>query len=162
LNISPKFSQADLAGVVGLLAFLADKKGCEARLEELDAAARKAYDAESLVQARINEAADAERTIANLREVTEQERKRFDEVHAQAQASVIDAEARHTAVALREKAVEAAEQRVEHVNAALDEKATALALRLQGVVDAEIVALAVKTEYERKLQALSAIVAPQA
>jgi hypothetical protein len=64
MNIHPKFSSTDMAGVAGLIAFLADQDACIARLAELQAESKKAYEAQSAAQ----EAVNAEKELAKTAE----------------------------------------------------------------------------------------------
>lgn len=157
MNIHPKFSQSDLAGVVGLLAFLADPAACKARLEELTAEAEKAYAAQTAAQAAVNAEAEqaklAEGKLAEaaaLRDKALAAAQRNDE-RAKELAS------REAEVGRREAAVKNAQSECDAVAARLDAQAAALDERAAAVKEAEDKLAADRLEFDRKVSQLRAL-----
>ena len=162
MGVTGKSTGAEEASLLGLMAFLGDKEKCAARLAELRAAANEAETGQNDARAE-RERATKEIEAANAATALSVEaEKRAKESCTRAIQESEALAAREAAVAVREAEVKETAVKQKHALESLLRDAEELAVRIQGVADAEAAALAVKTEYEGKLKALSAIVAPQA
>ena len=157
MNIHPKFSHADLAGVIDLMAFLADKTACVARLKELQAAADAADAAEA--QAKNAQAKAVKAQDAALKAQGEA----FAQVaQANAQAEALekikaDQGAQAAELAAHGSRLAAWENSLTAKTVAADQKAEQLTLRESAVAAAEKAVAELRAEYDAKIKTLRSL-----
>lgn len=156
-TIHPKFSHADMAGLAGLLAFLADPEACKARLEELQAEADAAYKAQSVAQAKINEELELQKTGQEQMAVVNSGRKLLAEKIEEFEKAVAALNARESEVAARERAVGAGEESLAFRAEALKKGESELTAA-RAALEADKNALAeAQAEHAKKLERLRAL-----
>lgn len=104
MNITPKANAEDLAGVFGLLSFLADPVKCKARLEELQAAAGIADRQIEAASAAMTTATEYQAKALKAQEASMAVAQNADAAKAAAEAFKTDLDTRAAALALAEKA----------------------------------------------------------
>lgn len=157
VNVTPKASALDVAGVVGLLAFLADKKACADRLEEL--------------QSLVVTADNATQALVEQQAKTQEYMERVAKQNEDAKALQVETRAAHAAVVARQeeldarigKLAEAEKKNVEYatelhnLHAKLGTYETDLQNREVAVFEAENAVEAQKKDLEDRLNKLRAI-----
>lgn len=163
MNIHRKFSQVDVSGVMGLLAFLADKDACAARLSELlgmvaaaDAEIAKAADA-------VSKAAGMTAEAEKMRGEVEAAKASFGEKLAAVEAreltvaaAVADGKSMHAREGNR---LAAWENDLEQRETTIGVHGAALAQREAVLAAAEAQVAALRADYEDKLAKFKALAA---
>jgi len=157
MNIHPKFSQADLAGVVGLMAFLADKTACVTRLKELQTVADEADAAEAQAKSAQAEAAKAQESALKA------QGEAFAQVaQANAQADALekikgDQAAQAAELAAHGNRLAAWENSLTAKTVVADQKAQQLTLRESAVAVAKKAVDELRAEYDAKIKTLRSL-----
>lgn len=157
MNVTPKASALDVAGVVGLISFLADKKACADRLDELTAAALAATVAENKAAETLAQASTA---IGAADDVVKAAHKLYDE-NVAAKLVVADQqtelEDRLGKVAKDEKNNVETATALTSLEIRLKTRETDLETREAALDHEEVEVAELKKEYESKLDKLRAL-----
>lgn len=159
MNVTSKSTAADEAGVLGLMAFLADPEKCEARMFELRSLADMAEAAQNEATKQKAEAADKVAFAERLQMTVEVAVQKTAEAKVVVQSEMARLQEKDIALSAREAAIVEEEQKQAKMLDAMQIVQNELSMREVAINEELEAASMFKTEYETKLAKLRSFTA---